>query len=467
MLLGLDENKIKGPTEDTDSNSGSVSPTGSMETDPATTPKMTLTTSAPNMTNAAMLERNFAMITLGQGFRTPPRASRRKELNIHRCMSLSGVDPEDFLKVTLSDFEKLKVLGVGSFGKVFLVKKIGVETVYAMKVIKKSTLTPRMKTRVKMERNVMALHRHPFIVKLHYAFQQNDRLFFVMDYCSGGDLYYHLHPSRNSRKSVAGMAKFVAAQLTLALGHLHEQGIIYRDLKPENVLFDNKGYIKLADFGLTKGGVFEPLRGARSICGSLHYMAPEVLFLQEKGEGAEYGTCADWWALGVLVYEMFWGLPPWYTDDQDELVRLVKTARLQIPSQLPPPTKAFIREMLSKDPSKRLGFHGSAEVKQHQYFSRVEFDRLLKREYAPSFVPQLEESPIAANNFDEAFTRMPLETRSSRDRNQSHHAHGHERDRQHTDFDDFDYAIDLEGPLDQLEEVEDEEECNDELAPRS
>mmetsp|Transcript_25437 Transcript_25437/g.33007 ORF Transcript_25437/g.33007 Transcript_25437/m.33007 type:complete len:343 (-) Transcript_25437:1211-2239(-) len=219
----------------------------------------------------------------------------------HRCVTLSSLEKTSrnmSPRVCTESFQKLKVLGIGSFGKVLLVKKRQTNSLYAMKIVKKKSLTPRMKTRIKMERNVMALHRHPFIVKLHHAFQQDDKLFFVMDYCAGGDLYYHLHPSRSSRRNICGMAKFVTAQLTLALGHLHNHGIIYRDLKPENVLFDSKGYIKLADFGLTKGGVFDSLSGAKSICGSLHYMAPEVLLLNERGPNAEYGTAADWWGLG-------------------------------------------------------------------------------------------------------------------------------------------------------------------------
>ncbi|CAM9916316.1 unnamed protein product, partial [Heterosigma akashiwo] len=314
-------------------------------------------------------------------------------LNLQRCATMSEFDrcPASPL-LGAHSFTKIKVLGVGSFGKVVLCQKKGSDSLYAMKIVKESKLTTRMRQRIKMERNVMALHRHPFIVKLHHAFRAAGRLHFVMDYCPGGDLYYHLHPSRSSRRGAAGMAKFVAAQLCLALGHLHEHGVVYRDLKPENVLFDANGYIKLADFGLTKGGVFGPLAGARSVCGSLHYMAPEVLTLGERGPQAEYGTAVDWWGLGVLLYEMFWGLPPWYTDDQAELVRRVKEQPLRLPPALPAPAAAFLSGLLEKDPARRLGSapcprDAARALRRHAYFHRVEFDRLLRREYAPTFRP--------------------------------------------------------------------------------
>uniref|UniRef100_A0A7S2Y012 Protein kinase domain-containing protein n=1 Tax=Fibrocapsa japonica TaxID=94617 RepID=A0A7S2Y012_9STRA len=332
-----------------------------------------------------------------------------------RFLSLSSfntTERDEAVNVCDSDFVRMNVLGIGSFGKVLLVKKKDSSRLFAMKIIKKSVLKERMRARIRMERNVMALHRHPFIIKLHYAFQEEDKLYFVMDYCKGGDLYYHLHPSRNSRRSTSSFSKFVIAQLALALGHLHNHGIVYRDLKPENVLFDDQGYIKLADFGLAKGGIWEPTRGTRSVCGSLHYMAPELLLMHELGDDAEYGYAVDWWSLGVLLYEIFWGLPPWYCEKHDELVTMIKTIPLKINLKLPAPTRSFMTDLLIKDPQYRLGSAADVEeVKRHAYFERIDWQRLLAKQYAPCFTPCAAGAPEeCVQNFDESFTRMPVKS---------------------------------------------------------
>jgi len=230
-------------------------------------------------------------------------------------------------KLSVKHFSLLRVLGKGSFGKVVLVrKKLGVTVggVYAMKVLRKSHLLRRRQIeRTKTERRVLGRLDHVFIMKLHYAFQSQEKLYLVLDYCPGGELFFHLSRYRRFPERVA---RFYAAELTTAIGHLHSVGIIYRDLKPENVLLDADGHVKLGDFGLAKDGISSATKGATSMCGTPEYMAPEVLC--QKG----HGFTVDWWGLGMLTYEMFTGLPPWYTTDKTKLFKRLKSAQLVIPN---------------------------------------------------------------------------------------------------------------------------------------
>jgi serum/glucocorticoid-regulated kinase 2 len=193
---------------------------------------------------------------------------------------------------------------------------------FAMKILKKTHLVKRRQIeRTRTERKVLSVVNHPFIMKLHYAFQTPEKLYLVLDYCPGGELFFHLSRFRRFPERVA---RFYAAELLLAMGHLHKRGIIYRDLKPENVLLDAEGHVKLGDFGLAKAGISHPYEGATSMCGTPEYMAPEVL--GQLG----HGFCVDYWGLGMIVYEMMTGLPPWYTTDRSQLFRRLKSAPLEI-----------------------------------------------------------------------------------------------------------------------------------------
>ncbi|XP_023932181.1 ribosomal protein S6 kinase alpha-3-like [Lingula anatina] len=197
-------------------------------------------------------------------------------------------------KCNPGDFELLKVLGQGSFGKVFLVRKISghdAGTLYAMKVLKKATLKVRDRVRTKMERDILADVDHPFIVKLHYAFQTEGKLYLILEFLRGGDLFTRLSKEVMFTEEDV---KFYLAELALSLNHLHQVGIIYRDLKPENVLLDADGHVKLTDFGLSKESIFEEKK-TYSFCGTVEYMAPEVV--NRRG----HGTAADWWSYGVLM----------------------------------------------------------------------------------------------------------------------------------------------------------------------
>jgi len=195
------------------------------------------------------------------------------------------------------------------FGKVVLVvKKAGrdASNLYAMKILHKENVVNKKQVEHTLtERSVLGKMNHPFIVKLHYAFQTDKKLHFVLDYCAGGELFFHLGKAGRFTEE---QGRFYAAEMTLALGHLHSHGVVYRDLKPENILFEATGHLKLADFGLSKEGV-ESTQGSHSFCGTPEYLAPEVL------NRTGHGTAVDWWSLGALLYEMLTGLPPWFSQD--------------------------------------------------------------------------------------------------------------------------------------------------------
>ena len=280
--------------------------------------------------------------------------------------------------MTVSDFNLLKVIGVGSYGKVLLVKKKDSGTIYALKMLRKGYIAKRMQVEHTLtERKVMEIISHPFIIKLRYAFQNAKKLYFVLEYCPGGELFYHLSSASRFEEE---KAKFYSAQIVLALKHLHENNIIYRDLKPENVLIDKTGYIKLTDFGLSKTEIKDN-KSAQSFCGTPEYLAPEVL----KHEG--HGKAVDWWSLGAIIYEMLTGLPPFYSENKQKLFHNIKYAELKYPPFISVICENLLSQLFIKDPEKRLGAAGAEEVMEHPWFAHIEFDRLLSMEYRVPFKP--------------------------------------------------------------------------------
>jgi serine/threonine protein kinase len=267
------------------------------------------------------------------------------------------------IQVGIDDFELVKVIGKGSFGKVTLVRKRSDKKLFAMKVLTKASIIKRKQVdHTNTERRVLGSINHPFIVRLHYAFQTKEKLYFVLDYASGGELFFHL--SRMKKFSEA-TARFYCAELTLALDALHDHDVVYRDLKPENILLDGEGHVKLVDFGLAKEGVSAPTEGASSLCGTPEYLSPEVLDRQG------HGTAVDWWNLGMVTYEMLTGLPPWYTTDRDKLFESLRSAPLKFPMSVSRTPALFIQALLNRDPQRRLGSRGGNEVKNHAFFNQV------------------------------------------------------------------------------------------------
>ncbi|XP_077102515.1 ribosomal protein S6 kinase alpha-2 [Siphateles boraxobius] len=312
---------------------------------------------------------------------------------------------EGFEKADPSQFELLKVLGQGSYGKVFLVRKIkGSDTgqLYAMKVLKKATLKVRDRVRSKMERDILAEVNHPFIVKLHYAFQTEGKLYLILDFLRGGDLFTRLSKEVMFTEEDV---KFYLAELALALDHLHSLGIIYRDLKPENILLDEEGHIKITDFGLSKEAIDHDKR-AYSFCGTIEYMAPEVV--NRRG----HTQSADWWSFGVLMFEMLTGSLPFQGKDRKETMALILKAKLGMPQFLSPEVQSLLRALFKRNPSNRLGAgpDGVEEIKRHIFFATIDWNKLYRREIKPPFKPAVGR-PEDTFHFDPEFTsRTPTDS---------------------------------------------------------
>ncbi|XP_076638711.1 ribosomal protein S6 kinase 2 beta isoform X1 [Colletes latitarsis] len=298
-------------------------------------------------------------------------------------------------KADPSQFELLKVLGQGSFGKVFLVRKVvGKDsgTLYAMKVLKKATLKVRDRVRTKLERNILVDVEHPFIVRLHYAFQTEGKLYLILDFLRGGDLFSRL---AKEVMFTEDDVKFYLAELALALDHIHKLGIIYRDLKPENILLDTEGHISLTDFGLSK----QPLDDCKaySFCGTVEYMAPEIV--NRKG----HSFAADWWSFGVLMFEMLTGALPFQGVNRKETMTQILKAKLSMPLNISPEAQALLRVLFKRNPANRLGSGGVEEIKSHVFFATIDWDALYNKEIKPPFKPAVSQEDDAFY-FDSEFT---------------------------------------------------------------
>ncbi|XP_069576510.1 ribosomal protein S6 kinase alpha-1 isoform X1 [Brachyistius frenatus] len=334
----------------------------------------------------------------------PPRKHWTEDGDIKE-INITHVVKEGSEKADASQFELLKVLGQGSFGKVFLVRKVTPpddNQLYAMKVLKKATLKVRDRVRTKMERDILADVNHPFVVKLHYAFQTEGKLYLILDFLRGGDLFTRLSKEVMFTEEDV---KFYLAELALGLDHLHSLGIIYRDLKPENILLDEEGHIKLTDFGLCKEAI-DHEKKAYSFCGTVEYMAPEVVNRQGHIHSA------DWWSFGVLMFEMLTGALPFQGKDRKETMNLILKARLGMPQFLSAEAQSLLRALFKRNPSNRLGSgaDGAEEIKRHGFFSTIDWNKLFRREVKPPFRPAVAR-PDDTFYFDSEFTsRTPKDS---------------------------------------------------------
>jgi len=307
------------------------------------------------------------------------------------------------LKVTADDFEILKVIGQGCMGKVFLVRKRDQpKRYYALKVIDKEwVLLQKELEHTKAERDILAAignSNNPFLVTLHYSFQSETDLFLVLDYCRGGDLASQLSITP---RFLEDRARFYAAEIVLGLEELHKRGIIYRDLKPENCLLDDKGHLILTDFGLSKKFLPNAKPTTKTFCGTAEYLAPEIL------RSEEYSYAVDWWSLGAFLYEMLCGITPFFHDNHQEMYRRVLFAQLTFTNVFSTEAKHLISSLLDRNPKTRLGcrLRGVSEIKEHPFFKPIDWVKLFRREINSPWQPKML-SDEDVSNFDEYFTQQ-------------------------------------------------------------
>ncbi|XP_044525484.1 protein kinase C iota type [Gracilinanus agilis] len=312
----------------------------------------------------------------------------------------------------LQDFDLLRVIGRGSYAKVLLVRLKKTERIYAMKVVKKELVNDDEDIDwVQTEKHVFEqASNHPFLVGLHSCFQTESRLFFVIEYVNGGDLMFHM---QRQRKLPEEHARFYSAEISLALNYLHERGIIYRDLKLDNVLLDSEGHIKLTDYGMCKEGL-RPGDTTSTFCGTPNYIAPEIL------RGEDYGFSVDWWALGVLMFEMMAGRSPFdivgSSDNPDQntedyLFQVILEKQIRIPRSLSVKAASVLKSFLNKDPKERLGCHpqtGFADIQGHPFFRNVDWDMMEQKQVVPPFKPNIS-GEFGLDNFDSQFTNEPVQ----------------------------------------------------------
>ena len=300
-------------------------------------------------------------------------------------------------KVTLNDFQVIKMLGKGAFGKVLLVYNEELKKYFAMKTLKKANIKKYQQTKhTKEERKILEKIDYPFISKLYYAFQNDKKLYMITEYMPGGEMFYHLH---NNDHFSENKTRFYIAEIVLAIDHLHKNNILYRDLKPENILLDELGHIKLTDFGLSK--IMNNIEKDKTytICGTPIYVAPEVL----TGQG--YNKLVDWWSLGVLLYEFLAGYSP-YKEARVKIDIKIYKKKLEQDPLISDCAFDLIKKLCTFDVNKRIG-KNVADIKNHPFFKDIDWIKLEKKEITPPYKPKIKYAGDVGN-FDTMFTEMSL-----------------------------------------------------------
>lgn len=332
----------------------------------------------------------------------------------------------DFTSIGPEDFKKIALIGKGDVGKVYLVQYIDRnnlldslsdvderDCLFAMKVLRKQDMIDRKKVkRVLTEREILATSDHPFIITLYCSFQSEDKLYFIMEYCAGGE-FFRMLQKQPHRCLSEDVVRFYAAEVLLALEYLHMMGFIYRDLKPENILLHESGHIRLTDFDLSKQTVstldptvtkslFSSLKKSKidtkqiqqfnSFVGTEEYIAPEVI----SGQG--HSSSVDWWTFGILIYEMLFGTTPFKGITQGETFANILNNKLIIDKSIPisKNCKDLLKKLICTDKKKRLGHkHGAADIKQHPFFKNVKW--ALIRSATPPIIPELKSATDLSN----------------------------------------------------------------------
>ncbi|OHT10224.1 RAC family serine/threonine-protein kinase like protein [Tritrichomonas foetus] len=295
-------------------------------------------------------------------------------------------------KLTMDAFKIISVIGRGCYGKVMLCQKKDTQELLAIKTVHKSRLVEANKLHtILTERNILSKVKNPFIVSLNYAFQTVSKFYLCLEYAPGGDLFHLLTLGIPPTDDI----KLYIAELSIAINDLHKNGIIYRDIKPENILFDEKGHIKLTDFGLSKDFNKNEEMTTMSFCGTTEYMAPEMI------KKAGYGKQIDWWGLGIVAYEMFFGMTPFEAANKRQMYQNILKAKVKFPKNADENVVDLIKSLLRKNPKKRGNFE---TIKKSKLFKNFDFDAVFNRQIPPLYVPEIDD-PTNPNNFDPEFTK--------------------------------------------------------------
>ncbi len=306
------------------------------------------------------------------------------------------------IKLKTDDFKKLKLIGKGSFGEVYLVQCKTNNKYYAMKVLDKQTIKSyNQEEHTKSERDLMAKIECPFIVGIKFAFQDSINLYLLTEFMQGGELFFHLFRERRFKNE---KTRFYLTEIILAIDFLHKNKMMYRDLKPENVLIDSKGHIKITDFGLSKI-LNKDKQKTYTICGTPQYLAPEIL------SGAGYDDAVDWWSLGCIMFKMLIGIEPFRFNKDESLSPDIYEQALFFPEYVTKEAKDLIKNLLIINPKKRLGSgpDGAEKIKSHPYFSGIDWEKVWNKEYEPPFVPDLK-GDLDLKYFDKGFTEERIDS---------------------------------------------------------
>lgn len=303
--------------------------------------------------------------------------------------------------LTRDQFEVIRTIGIGSFSHVDLCYHKPTECYCVLKVMSKQRLIELNQVEhIRNEREIIQMVQHPNVVAFYGSFQDRNNLYMMMEYTPGGEVFSHL---RTLERFELDVVRFYAAEILLVFQCMHEKGIIYRDLKPENLLFSQEGHIKFIDFGFAKRIVDRTY----TLCGTPEYLAPEII----RGEGCSFSS--DWWAFGVLIYEMLVGETPFFDPNENKMYQLICHGEYSVPIGLDDVTQDLIKGFLTVEVSKRLGCaaSGAEEVKQHPWFYGIEWDKVYDQLYQPPLVPFVE-GPCDSNNYadyqDQDTSDIPL-----------------------------------------------------------
>ncbi|KAK8893711.1 hypothetical protein M9Y10_022139 [Tritrichomonas musculus] len=332
-----------------------------------------------------------------EAFQNATKKDKSSEISLSSSKSVSSG------LITVDDFEFLKVLGRGSFGKVQLVKYKRDNQYYAMKYMKKKKIFASGQiNQTFAERDILVKIHHPFLVSAHFSFQNEDKIFLVLDFINGGDLRNHINDSKRLTETEA---RFYAAQILLGLGALHSKGYIYRDLKPENILIEKDGYIKITDFGLIKKDLKADSASHTTFCGTPYYLAPEII--REES----YSNSVDWWSFGIVIYEMIAGETPFHDQNMTKMYHKILHGKINFPDFFSHDAKDLISKLLDKNLQNennirtRLGSQRDfEEIKEHPFFNEIiNWDDLLNKNIEPEWTPEIDDV-LDTSHFSQIYT---------------------------------------------------------------